>query len=96
MSGLATSSGLFLLLAIVLYWGAVARLKRIDPREFTALGSPEGLHSDAQASSWLMGDYMLRCRFMFQGDIVLAILGTLWYLSMLLALVLFIWEVVST
>jgi hypothetical protein len=92
MSRFITSSGVLALVAIFFYWASVARLRRKDPAEFAALGSPEALHHDTKVSSWMMADYMFRCRFMFQGDAVLATFGALWYISMMLAVALFLWE----
>lgn len=94
MSHLATGAGVFAVTAIIFYWAAIARLKRQDPAQFQALGSPEPLHDDTKGSSWIFFEYMIRCRFLRQGDIALATIGTLWYLSIVLAIALFIWEMV--
>lgn len=86
MNDLATVSGVSILLAIAFYWGSVARLRRKHPAEFAGLRDPSELHDDTRMSSWLMADYMFRCRFMFLGDAVLTLLGVLWYMSLLLAI----------
>ncbi|HKA41235.1 MAG TPA: hypothetical protein VKF40_04510 [Burkholderiales bacterium] len=94
MNDIAAISGVSILLAVVFYSGSMARLRRKHRAEFPDLGGPSEFHDDTQMSSWLMADYMFRCRFMLQGDPVLTLLGTLWYLSMLLAIGLMVWEMV--
>jgi len=92
MDHIATVSGVLILLAIAFYWASVARLKRKHPTEFAELQDPTELHDDTHVSSWLMADYMFRCRFVFLGDAVLTLLGALWYVSILLAIGLIAFE----
>lgn len=78
---------------ILFYWLSSTRLKSKDPAQFNLMGKPSPLHDDSKASSWMLLEYMTRCRFLFQGDIKLAIYGTLWYLSAVLTIGAFIWEI---
>jgi hypothetical protein len=90
----ASGSAVFAVAAILFYWLSATRLKSKDPVQFQMMGNPGPLHDDTKASSWMLFDYMVRCRFLFQGDFALAIYGALWYLSMVLTIGLFIWEIV--
>jgi hypothetical protein len=94
MNDIATVSGVSILVAIAFHWGSVARLRRKHPAEFAGLKDPSALHGDTGLTSWLIADYMFRCRFMFLGDGLLTLLGALWYISMLLAIGLIALEMV--
>jgi hypothetical protein len=88
----ASGSAMFAAAAILFYWLAVTRLKAKDPAQFQLMGSPGPLPDDTKASSWMVFEYMIRCRFLYQRDTALAVYGTLWYLSIVLMFALFIWE----
>jgi len=64
-----------------LHAAAVNRLRSVDPAKFAELGQPEPLHSDFSPSSWVFAGYMFRCGFLRQGDVMLALIGCLWYAS---------------
>jgi len=78
--------------SLVVYAAAVGRLKRTDPALFVDMGSPEPMHSDQRKSSWMFFDYMIRCQFLRQGDVLLASLGSLWYLCLLATIGLVLWQ----
>ena len=73
-----------------LHAAAVNRPRLGHPAKFAELGKPEPLHSDLSASSWTFAGYMFRCGFLRQGDVVLAVIGCLWYASAVL-LVAVVW-----
>jgi hypothetical protein len=79
MDGMSLLTVVVVVISLVVHAAAVGRLKRTDPSLFANMGSPELMHSDYRKSSWMFFDYMIRCHFLRQGDIVLATLGSLWY-----------------
>jgi hypothetical protein len=85
MDGVTTFTAVVVVLGIVLHAAAVVRLRRTDPPLFANMGKPEPMHSDFSKSSWMFFDYMIRCHFLRQGDLVLAIIGILWYLCLVTA-----------
>jgi hypothetical protein len=105
---LFTVSGVFGLAAIVLYALAVRRIRRNHPKLYAQLDHPDHLYSDPlpqylQVSddnrrirphygNVLFANYLLRCQFMNEGDSVLALIGTFWYLSLVLAVGSMLWE----
>jgi hypothetical protein len=88
----ASGSAVFATAAILFYWLSVSRLKAKDPVQLRLMGSPGQLHDDTKLSSWMLFDYMVKCRFLYQGDAALVVYGTLWYLSTVLMFGLLIWE----
>jgi hypothetical protein len=91
MSHLGISAFGVIALFIALHAAAVTRLERVDPAEFARLGKPQPFHSDFSASSWMFTGYMLRCGFLRQGDVVLAVIGSFWYASALLGIGISVW-----